>query len=135
MGKIDTDKFIYFLIKRYCEVHNIDRSQYKCWLDKVLEDCGFEYKNEKLIPLKTEWIPQSRDRIRKKGTIKPIYVLCSKTDLGFNFVEEREIGIAGGELNFCDLRENYELVERPKTIEEAIDELFKPLTDYINNKN
>ena len=82
-----------------------------------------------------EWIPQSGDRIRKKETIKPIYLLCSKTDLGFRFVEEREIGIAGGELSIWDLRENYELVERPKTIEEAIDELFKPLTDYINNKN
>ena len=85
--------------------------------------------------MEDKWIPQSGDRIRKKGTIKPIYVLCSKTDLGFRFVEEREVGIAGGELNIWDLKENYELVERPKTIEEAIDELFKPLTDYINNKN
>ena len=50
-----------------------------------------------------EWIPQSGDRIKEKGTIKPIYVLCSKTDLGFRFVEEREIGIAGGELNFLNI--------------------------------
>ena len=84
--------------------------------------------------MENEWIPQSGDRIRKKGTIKPIYVLCSKTDLGFRFVEEREVGIAGGELSFWNLRNNYELVERPKTIDKAIYELFKPLTDYINNK-
>lgn len=84
--------------------------------------------------MENEWIPQSGDRIRKKGTIKSIYVLCSKTDLGFKFVEEREVGIAGGELSIWDLRENYELVERPKTIDKALEELFKPLTDYINNK-
>lgn len=83
--------------------------------------------------MEDKWIPQSGDKVKEKGTIEPIYVLCAKTDFGFSFVEEREIGIAGGELSIWDLIENYELVERPKTIDEALEELFKPLTDYINN--
>ena len=90
-----------------------------------------DWELEKPSIKKDQWIPQSGDRIRKKETIKPIYLLYSKTDLGFRFVEEREVGIAGGELSFWDLKENYELVERPKTIEEALDELFEPFMSHI----
>ena len=80
-----------------------------------------------------EWIPQVGDTIRKKGTTEPLYVLCKKESCGFSFVEERGYGIAGGRLSVYAL-EDYELVERPKTIEEAVDELFKPLIEDANKQ-
>ena len=61
------------------------------------------------------------------------YVLKQIQDLDL-LKKEKQV-LLGGELGIWDLRENYELIERPKTIDEAIDELFKPLTNYINNKN
>lgn len=48
---IDIDKFICSLIKRYCEIRDIDRSVYKCWLDDVLADQGIIYQDGSLIKI------------------------------------------------------------------------------------
>jgi hypothetical protein len=71
-----------------------------------------------------EWEPQTGDTFRKKGTTSPTYHLCNKRDDGitFGFVENREVGIAGGEITIFALKDNYELVERPKSIEDVVEE-------------
>lgn len=68
------------------------------------------------------WKPKTGDIFRRKGTEKPLYRLCGKTNyIYYTFVQITECGIAGGELSMFDLCKNYELVERPKTI----DTMFK----------
>ena len=66
-----------------------------------------------------KWEPQTGDTFRKKGTTSPTYHLCGKREDGitFSFVENREVGISGGEITMFALRDDYELVERPKSIE------------------
>lgn len=69
-----------------------------------------------------KWTPQVGDIFRRKGTEKPLYRLCGKSNyFYYRFVQITESGIAGGELYLYDLCKNYELVERPKTI----DTMFK----------
>ena len=75
--------------------------------------------------------PTSGDTVRKRGTTKPLYLLCGKTDIGFRFVQCSESIVSGGELWTRDLYDNYELVERPKPIEETISDFLKPIEDYI----
>jgi len=74
----------------------------------------------------TEWNPQPGDTFRKKGTKSPIYHLCNKREDGINFgfVEERENGVAGGEISIFALKNEYELIERMKPIEKVIEEEF-----------
>lgn len=84
--------------------------------------------------IEQEWVPQVGDTIRKKGTTEPLYVLSGKEECEFSFVEKRNCGISGGKLNVFAL-EDYELVERNKTIENVIDETFNPLNEFSNKNN
>ena len=86
-------------------------------------DKGSEEKQKEQKP--SEWEPQTGDTFRKKGTTSPTYHLCDKREDGitFGFVENREIGIAGGEITVWDLKENYELVERLKSIEQVVEDI------------
>ena len=72
-----------------------------------------------------EWEPQIGDTFRKKGTTTPTYHLCDKCEDGihFGFVENRKVGMSGGEITVWNLKENYELVERLKPIEQVVEEL------------
>ena len=75
-----------------------------------------------------EWIPQEGDIFRKKGTENPLYQLCGKVCYShFAFVQIMESGIAGGEIYVSTLVSEYELVERPKKLEEALEDLFESL--------
>ena len=76
---------------------------------------------------------QEGDIVRRKGTEKPLYQLCSKTDTGFRFVQIMDIGAAGGEFSVLTLDKDYELVERIKPIEESLKELFDPLYKYTES--
>lgn len=90
---------------------------------------------EKNTKKQEEWIPQEGDIFRKKGTEKPLYQLCSKVGYSsFSFVQIMESGIAGGEIYDCTLVSEYELAERPKKLEEAVEDLFEPLRKYFQNK-
>lgn len=84
-----------------------------------------------------EWEPQTGDTFRKKGTISPTYHLCNKREDGitFGFVENREVGICGGEITIFALRNDYELVKRPKSIEDVVEEeLNKDLQAKVEHK-
>lgn len=82
-----------------------------------------------------EWIPQEGDKFRKKGTEKPLYQLCSKVDYScFSFVQIMESGAAGGVNDVSTLVSEYELVERPKNMPKAIEDLLEPLRKYFQNK-
>ncbi len=82
-----------------------------------------------------EWIPQEGDIFRKKGTEKPLFQLCSKINYScFSFVQIMESGIGGGEIYDSILVSEYELVERPKKLEEAVEDLLEPLRKYFQNK-
>lgn len=82
-----------------------------------------------------EWIPQEGDKFRKKGTEKPLYQLCSKVDYScFSFVQIMESGAAGGEIYVSTLVSEYELVERPKNVRKAVEDLLEPLRKYFQNK-
>ena len=93
------------------------------------------YKKETQSEQKsTEWEPQTGDTFRKKGTTSPTYHLCNKREDGitFGFVENCEVGIAGGEITIFALRNDYELVERPKSIEDVVkEELNKGLQTKV----
>ena len=79
-----------------------------------------------------EWIPQEGDIVRKKGTEKPLFQLCSKTGYAsFSFVQIMENGAAGGEIYINTLVSEYELVERPKKLEETVEDLVKPLFEPL----
>lgn len=84
-----------------------------------------------------KWEPQTGDTFRKKGTTSPTYHLCDKREDGitFGFVENREVGIAGGEITIFALQQDYELVERPKSIEDVVkEELNKVLQTKVGQK-
>lgn len=82
-----------------------------------------------------EWIPQEGDIFRKKGTEKPLYKLWSKVGYScFSFEQIMESGVAGGEIYVPTLVSEYELVERPKIIPKAIEDLLEPLRNYFQNK-
>lgn len=84
-----------------------------------------------------KWEPQTGDTFRKKGTTSPTYHLCDKREDGitFGFVENREVGIAGGEITIFALQQDYELVERPKSIEDVVEEeLNKGLQTKVGQK-
>lgn len=102
------------------ELNHID------WLINV-EVVDAEKKELKKVEQKpVEWNPQPGDIFRKKGTEKPTYTLCSRGEdkITYGFVENREEGIAGGDISIFSLQENYELVERLRPIEEVIGEEF-----------
>ena len=61
-AKIDLDKFVLSLMKRYYEKIHIDPTTTKCWLDSVLEDQNLEYKDEKIIETPQE---SEDERVRK----------------------------------------------------------------------
>ena len=47
-----------------------------------------------------KWTPQAGDTVRLKGTEKPLYHLCKKTDYGmFSFVQIMENATGGGEIS------------------------------------
>jgi hypothetical protein len=103
------------------------------------------YKEEKKDEQKStdtqksvEWEPQTGDTFRKKGTTSPTYHLCEKQEdsIIFNFVENREVGISGGEITLFALKRDYELVERPKSIEDVVEEeLNKALQTKAEQKH
>ena len=95
-------------------------------LEKAMTDAGYTFDAEKKELRKIDWNPQPGDTFRKKGTKSPIYHLCNKREDGINFgfVEERENGVAGGEISIFALKDEYELVERLKPIEKVIEEEF-----------
>ena len=69
-----------------------------------------------------KWIPQVGDTFRLKGTEKPLYHLCEKSDYGmFSFVQEMENGIAGGEVSEYSLVRNYELVKKSNKLENILE--------------
>jgi len=85
-----------------------------------------------------EWEPQTGDTFRKKGTTSPTYHLCEKQEdsIIFSFVENREVGISGGEITLFALKQDYELVERPKSIEDVVEEeLNKALQTKVEQKS
>lgn len=76
-----------------------------------------------------KWIPQVGDTVRLKGTEKPLYALCgvNQNNFNFTFVEIRNNGIVGGEISQYTLMKDYELVERPKKLEDILEEqITKP---------
>ena len=77
-----------------------------------------------------KWIPEIGDIFRLKGTEKPLYHLCNKINYGmFSFVQDMETGIAGGEISEYSLIKNYELVERPQSINNV---LTNPILEEMN---
>ncbi len=74
-----------------------------------------------------KWIPQVGDTVRLKGTEKPLYALCgvNQNNFNFTFVEIRNNGIVGGEISQYTLMKDYELVERPKKLEDILEEQIK----------
>lgn len=74
-----------------------------------------------------KWIPKIGDIVRLKGTEKPLYALCSNDQHTFLFtiIEIRNSGIAGGEISLYTLMQDYELVERPKKLEDVLEEQIK----------
>lgn len=101
-------------------------------LFQKMEEAGYEWNAEKkeLKKIDAEWEPQTGDTFRKKGTTSPTYHLCNKREDGitFGFVENCEVGISGGEITIFALKRDYELVERPKSIEDVVEkELNKAL--------
>ena len=64
-AKIDLEKFICSLMKRFYETHNIDPITTECWLDKVLKDQGLEYKNGEIV----EILQESEDEKIRKAII------------------------------------------------------------------
>lgn len=79
-----------------------------------------------------KWTPQVGDIVRLKGTEKPLYHLCGISNYCmFSFVQEMENGIAGGEISEYVLVKNYELVERPQKIEDAMETIWEKYeTEY-----
>ena len=74
-----------------------------------------------------KWIPKIGDTVRLKGTEKPLYTLCTNDQNSFLFsiIEIRNNGIAGGEISLYSLMQDYELVERPKKLEDVLEEQIK----------
>ena len=78
------------------------------------------------------WKPKTGDIFRRKGTEKPLYRLCGKSNyIYYSYVQIMESGIAGGELSIYDLCKNYELVERPKTIDTMFKEQLNTETNEL----
>ena len=122
-------------------VHPATKEQRDLLFQKMKEagyTFDFEKKELKKIEYKpAEWEPQIGDTFRKKGTISPTYYLCDKLEDGitFDFVENREVGIMGGEITIFALKQDYELVERLKPIEKVIEEeLNKALQTKVEPK-
>jgi len=81
-AKIDLEKFICSLMKRFYKIHNIDPLTTKCWLDKVLEDQGLEYRDGEIVE-----IPQDSEDERIK---KEILDLISISGNGNQFEEIKD---------------------------------------------
>ena len=68
------------------------------------------------------WKPKNGDIFRRKGSEKPLYRICGKSNyIYYTFVQITGSNLAGGELSMNTLCKYYELVESPKTI----DTMFK----------
>jgi hypothetical protein len=80
-----------------------------------------------------EDVPQIGDTWKPKGKEAPTIYLCSVNPIGdFAFVENGKMnGIAGGCISTYTLQRDYELVERHKSLEDALAEMFKPLMESI----
>ena len=111
-------------------------------LFRKMKEAGYEWDAEhkqlkKIEQKSNDWEPQTGDTFRKKGTTSPTYHLCDKREDGitFGFVENRKVGIAGGEITIFALKNDYELVERPKSIEDVVEEeLNRALQTKIEQK-
>jgi hypothetical protein len=108
--------------------------------DKILNAAQEEMQKpaDKIEQKPDKWEPQTGDIFRKKGTTSPTYHLCDKLEDGitFGFVENREVGIAGGEITIFVLRQDYELVERLKSIEDVVEEeLNRALQTKVEHKS
>ena len=81
-----------------------------------------------------KWIPQAGDTVRLKGTEKPLYHLCKRTDYGmFSFVQIMENATGGGEISEYSLMKDYELVERPQKLEDFLNDMItKPILENMN---
>lgn len=66
-SKIDLEKFICSLMKRYYEIHNIDPLTTRCWLDKVLEDQDLEYKDGEIVEISQEGEDERIIKALKEG--------------------------------------------------------------------
>lgn len=113
------------------------------YMEEIVTSIGMKGENNMELvenaKKQEEWIPQEGDIFRKKGTEKPLYQLCSKVSYScFSFVQIMESGIAGGEIYDSILVSEYELVERPKKLEESVEDLLEPLLEplrkYFQNK-
>lgn len=113
------------------------------YMEEIVTSIGMKGENNMELvesaKKQEEWIPQEGDIVRKKGTEKPLFQLCSKIGYAsFSFVQIMENGAAGGEIYINTLVSEYELVERPKKLEEAVEDLvkplFEPLKKYFQNK-
>ena len=68
------------------------------------------------------WKPKKGDIFRRKGTEKPLYRICGKSNyIYYTFVQITGSNLDGGEISMNNLCKYYELVESPKTI----DTMFK----------
>ena len=77
-----------------------------------------------------EWDPMSGDIVRLKGTEKPTYTISQDDNLGdFIFMQNDTPGLVGGNVSRTTLLRDYELVERPKTLEETLGEMVDKLED------
>ena len=103
-AKIDLEKFICSLMKRFYKIHNIDPLTTKCWLDKVLEDQGLEYRGGEIVE-----IPQESEDERIKKEILDI------------------ISISGNGNQFEEIKDWLEYKPQGKTALEAIKEEKSPV--------
>ena len=103
-AKIDLEKFICSLMKRFYKIHNIDPLTTKCWLDKVLEDQGLEYRDGEIVE-----IPQDSEDERIKKEILDL------------------ISISGNGNQFEEIKDWLEYKPQGKTALEAIKEEKSPV--------
>lgn len=77
-----------------------------------------------------EWTPMSGDIVRLKGTEKPTYSISQDDNLGdFVFIQNDVPGLVGGNVSRTTLLRDYELVERPKSLEDTLGEMVEKLED------
>lgn len=109
------------------------------YIEEIVTSIGIKGENNMELvesaKKQEKWFPQEGDIFREKGTEKPLYQLCSNVGHScFSFVQIMESGAAGGEIYVSTLVSEYELVERPKKLEEAFEDLTEPLRKYFQNK-
>ncbi len=78
-----------------------------------------------------EWTPMSGDIVRLKGTENPTYSISQDDNLGdyFVFIQNDVPGLVGGNVSLTTLLRDYELVERPKSLEDKLGKMVEKLED------